>query len=528
MWVAAALEHPHHRAPARRARAPICGIAAAAALRAVEVAEQLVGPVDQVNDDRLVGAAAHALPSLPRCAARRVAPRIARTGASAANAAPRSWSPARSAGRRTSPATGSAGPAARPSTGRGTAAGAPRRRERRMVSVLFADLVGFTPLSEDARPGGGARAACALLRGRARRSIERYGGTVEKFIGDAVMAVWGAPVAHEDDAERAVRAALELVAAVAALGEDVGRRAAARAGVLTGEAAVTVGADGQGMVAGDLVNTASRIQAVAAAGHGVGRRGDPPRDRGGDRLRGRRRAPAEGQGRAGRLWRAMHVVAARRGEAPLAGPGAAVRRAGRASCGCSRSCCTRPAEDAARAGGRRRHRAGSASRGCPGSSRSTSTGWPTTSSGIAAGAFPTATGSRSGRWPRWSASLRIVEEEDAETAPASSTRRSSEFLRAGRAALRGAAPRAAARARDRSRAGDRDRPVPGLAAVLRADADDRSGRAGVRGPAVGRQRAARLHRVPDGVVAAPPDLRAHAGPAGARRAPPGLGAAARD
>ena len=82
--------------------------------------------------------------------------------------------------------------------------------------------------------------------------IERYGGTVEKFIGDAVMAVWGAPVAREDDAERAMRAALELVAAVPPLPSTPALEA--RAG-LTGEAAVTIGAQDQGMVAGDLVNT---------------------------------------------------------------------------------------------------------------------------------------------------------------------------------------------------------------------------------------------------------------------------------
>ena len=92
--------------------------------------------------------------------------------------------------------------------------------------------------------------------------IERYGGTVEKFIGDAVMAVWGTPVAQEDDAERAVRAALDLVGAVPELAESLD----ARAGVLTGEAAARPRAVGQGMVAGDLVNTASRIQTVAAPG----------------------------------------------------------------------------------------------------------------------------------------------------------------------------------------------------------------------------------------------------------------------
>ena len=90
---------------------------------------------------------------------------------------------------------------------------------------------------------------------------------VEKFIGDAVMAVWGAPTATEDDAERAVRAALDLVAAVSALGDEVSApELRARAGVLTGEAAVNLAAVGQGMVAGDLVNTASRVQSVAEPG----------------------------------------------------------------------------------------------------------------------------------------------------------------------------------------------------------------------------------------------------------------------
>ncbi len=94
--------------------------------------------------------------------------------------------------------------------------------------------------------------------------IGRYGGVVEKFIGDAVMAVWGTPVAKEDDAERAVRAALEIVEAVTQLGMETGAPGLrARVGVLTGEAAVNLGATGQGMVAGDLVNTASRIQSAA-------------------------------------------------------------------------------------------------------------------------------------------------------------------------------------------------------------------------------------------------------------------------
>jgi class 3 adenylate cyclase/tetratricopeptide (TPR) repeat protein len=138
--------------------------------------------------------------------------------------------------------------------------------ERRLVSVLFADLVGFTTLSEHRDPEE-TRELLSRYFESSRRLIGRYGGTVEKFIGDAVMAVWGTPVAKEDDAERAARAALELVDVVAALGDEVGAAdLRARVGVLTGEAAVTLGAEAQGMVAGDLVNTASRLQSVALPG----------------------------------------------------------------------------------------------------------------------------------------------------------------------------------------------------------------------------------------------------------------------
>ncbi|HET9850997.1 MAG TPA: adenylate/guanylate cyclase domain-containing protein, partial [Candidatus Limnocylindrales bacterium] len=133
--------------------------------------------------------------------------------------------------------------------------------ERRLVSVLFADLVGFTTFSEG-RDAEEVRELLTRYFELATQVIGRYGGSIEKFIGDAVMAVWGAPAAHEDDAERAVRAGLELVDAVTALGPGI----QARAGVLTGEAAVTVGLVNQGLVAGDLVNTASRLQSVAAPG----------------------------------------------------------------------------------------------------------------------------------------------------------------------------------------------------------------------------------------------------------------------
>ena len=98
-----------------------------------------------------------------------------------------------------------------------------------MCSVLFCDLVGFTPLSESRDPEG-VRELLSRYFAVARTVIGRYGGQVEKFIGDAVMAVWGTPVAAEGDAERAVRAALDLVAAVAELGGGWGRGAGGAGG----------------------------------------------------------------------------------------------------------------------------------------------------------------------------------------------------------------------------------------------------------------------------------------------------------
>src|SRR4029453_18405860 len=132
--------------------------------------------------------------------------------------------------------------------------------ERRLVTVLFCDLVGFTARSDQADPED----VGALLRpyhGRLRAEIERLGGTLDKFIGDGVMAVFGAPTAHEDDPERAVRCALGMLAAVQEL--DL----AVRVGITTGEVLVDLapGAATEGVV-GDVVNTASRLQGVAPAG----------------------------------------------------------------------------------------------------------------------------------------------------------------------------------------------------------------------------------------------------------------------
>src|SRR5712691_2518188 len=94
-----------------------------------------------------------------------------------------------------------------------------QREERKLVSVLFCDLVGFTARSDNADPED-VRATLRPYHTRLRKDIERFGGTVEKFIGDAVMAVFGAPVAHEDDAERAVRSALRIIASIAELNEE--------------------------------------------------------------------------------------------------------------------------------------------------------------------------------------------------------------------------------------------------------------------------------------------------------------------
>src|ERR1700733_2219507 len=141
-----------------------------------------------------------------------------------------------------------------------------RVSERRVCSVLFCDVAGFTPLSE-ARDPEAVRELLSRYFEIARTIVGRYGGVVEKFIGDAVMAVWGTPAATEGDAERAVRAALDLLAAVTDLGAEAGVPGlTARAGVVTGEVAVTLGAVGEGMVAGDAVNTAARVQAAAEPG----------------------------------------------------------------------------------------------------------------------------------------------------------------------------------------------------------------------------------------------------------------------
>jgi class 3 adenylate cyclase len=141
-----------------------------------------------------------------------------------------------------------------------------RREERKRVSVLFCDLVGFTSRSERLDIED-VRGVLDPYYARLRADLERYGGTVEKFIGDAVMALFGAPTAHEDDPERAVRAALSIRDTITDVNEqDPTLDLHVRIGVTTGEALVVLDArpvEGEGMASGDVVNTAARLQAAA-------------------------------------------------------------------------------------------------------------------------------------------------------------------------------------------------------------------------------------------------------------------------
>ena len=140
---------------------------------------------------------------------------------------------------------------------------APEREERKVVTCLFCDLVGFTARAERMDPED-VRRLLQPYHARVRSELERFGGTVEKFIGDAVMAVFGAPVAHEDDPERAVRAALAIREALAEDGD-----LEVRIGITTGEALIALNArpeTGEGMASGDVVNTAARLQAAAPTG----------------------------------------------------------------------------------------------------------------------------------------------------------------------------------------------------------------------------------------------------------------------
>jgi class 3 adenylate cyclase len=275
--------------------------------------------------------------------------------------------------------------------------------ERRVCSVLFCDLVGFTPLSESRDP----EAVRELLSGYfelARTVIGRYGGVVEKFIGDAVMAVWGTPTATEGDAERAVRAALDLMVAVGQLGMEAEVPGLdARAGVVTGEVAVTLGASVEGMVAGDAVNTAARVQAAAEPGQVLADGATQRLAGGGVGFADAGEHMLKGKAEPARLWRATRVLAGVGGlkrvdglEAPLTGRDAELRTV--------RELFHAAAE-------RRVPRmvlvpgpAGWASPGWAGSSTSTSAGSRSQCGGTGDGACRTGKGWRSGPWLKLSGS----------------------------------------------------------------------------------------------------------------------------
>ena len=309
------------------------------------------------------------------CPARPAATRTRRARSSAPSARPR-W-PRRPGPRSDAPVTGG-------ETG----------AERRLVSILFADLVGFTPFAAE-RDAEDVRETLSRYFDLASDVIGQYGGTVEKFIGDAVMAVWGAPVAREDDAERAVRAALDLVDAVRTLGPTI----QARAGVLTGEAAVTVGATNQGMVAGDLVNTASRLQSVAAPGTVLV--GEATERAASGAIVFEEAGEQVLKGKAGPVPPGAHSALSR---SAVGGTGVTPSRrrssAGTRSSASSRTCSRRPAGSAGRASSASSGRVGSGRPDSRGSSSSTSTASSTASGGTRDAARPTATASRSGRSAR--------------------------------------------------------------------------------------------------------------------------------
>jgi class 3 adenylate cyclase/tetratricopeptide (TPR) repeat protein len=192
--------------------------------------------------------------------------------------------------------------------------------QRRLVTVLFADLVGFTGRSEHADPEDVARFLADYFE-RSHDVITRFGGLVEKYIGDAVMAVWGARTANEDDAERAVRAGLELQDTIAKLAAEAGDPdIALRVGILSGEAAVRAGGNATtGMIVGDLVNAASRLQEIAEPGtvwvgpttHRAASRAIAFEPTGEHTVRGRAEPLT--------TWRAVRVVAERGGRGRVEG-----------------------------------------------------------------------------------------------------------------------------------------------------------------------------------------------------------------
>ena len=194
-----------------------------------------------------------------------------------------------------------------------------RHDERRVVSVVFADLVGFTSFSEASDPEQ-VKALVDECFEALCGDVEAYGGQVDKIVGDAVLALFGAPVAHEDDAERAVRCALRMQRTLTSLRENRDLGVELRVGVNTGEVLVgALRAGGDYTAMGDVVNTAQSAPDRGRAGPGRGRRPDPRRDPARRDLRGARPAGGAGPLRAGRTPGTRSARRLRPGS--VAGPG---------------------------------------------------------------------------------------------------------------------------------------------------------------------------------------------------------------
>ena len=337
------------------------------------------------------------------------------------------------------------------------------------------------------------RAVLSPFYARLRSELERFGGTVEKFIGDAVMAVFGAPVAHEDDPERAVRAALAIRDWAA---EE--RELQVRIAVHTGEALVSLGARpaaGEGMVAGDVVNTAARMQAAAPVNGDPRRRADLPRDGARRRVPRARAGDGEGQARAdARLGGGPASLGGRRRRAP-ARPRAA-RRAGRRARPArarvrARDPQPRAAARDARRGARDRQEQAPV-RALP----ARSTRARRSCSGVKAVRCRTARASRSGRSARWSRRKRASSTPTRPPTRGQAVERGRGGRRHGRGSLGRAAPAPARRPgrRGRSRRLRAGGGVRSLAPLSRGDRRAAPARARVRGSPLGGRRAARLRR----------------------------------
>jgi class 3 adenylate cyclase len=201
-------------------------------------------------------------------------------------------------------------------------------RARKTVTVVFVDVVGWTELGERLDPVR-MRQIMARYFHTLRRVLQRHGGTVEKFIGDAVMAVFGIPVVREEDALRATRAALEMAEALRVLNEGLGRRwgvsLEVRIGVNTGEVVADDPSDGQLFATGDPVNVAARLQQAAQPGEILIGRIDPPPSR--QSCRGRRSLAACGQGEDRAGPRGPRPRRSRRDAGPVTACRISVRRA---------------------------------------------------------------------------------------------------------------------------------------------------------------------------------------------------------